>query len=33
MFNTLMRVEQNQTGKIRGTKIEIIDLQDGTPVL
>jgi hypothetical protein len=33
MFNTLMRVEQNQTGKIKGTKVKIVDLQDGTPVL
>jgi hypothetical protein len=32
IFNTLMRVEQNQTGKIKGSKVEIIDLQDGTPV-
>jgi hypothetical protein len=33
MFNILMKVEQNQTGKIKGTRVEIIDLQDGTRVL
>jgi hypothetical protein len=32
MFNTLMRIEQNQTGKIKGTKIEIIEMKNGTPV-
>jgi hypothetical protein len=33
MFNTLMRVEQNQSGKIKGTKVEIVELRDGAPVL
>jgi hypothetical protein len=33
MFNTLMRVEQNQSGKIKGTKVEIVELRDGAPIL
>jgi hypothetical protein len=33
MFYILMRVEQNQSGKIKGTKVEIVELRDGTPVL
>jgi hypothetical protein len=33
IFYTLMRVEQNQTEKIKSTKVEIIEIQDGTPVL
>jgi hypothetical protein len=33
MFNTLMRVEQNQSGKIKGTKVEIVELRNGTPIL
>jgi hypothetical protein len=32
MFNTLMRVEQNQSGRIKGTKVEIVELRDGAPV-
>jgi hypothetical protein len=33
MLNTLMRVEQNQSGKIKGTKVEIVELRDGAPIL
>jgi hypothetical protein len=33
IFNTLMRVEQNQSGKIKGTKVEIVELRNGTPIL
>jgi hypothetical protein len=33
MFNTLMRVEQNQSGKIKGTRVKIVELRDGVPIL
>jgi hypothetical protein len=33
MFNTLMGVEQNQSGRIKRTEVEIIELRDGAPML